>query len=132
MPRMPYEHTWEERGVYRRYYGTITGGELLKAVEEVGGDPRFDRIRYVLNDCLGVEQVKITHDEIELVAAIDKGASLSNSDIKVAIVATGQVVLELATLYSDLSDQYMIYPTRIFPSLEQARDWVGLAIRPNS
>lgn len=62
--------------------------------------------------------------DIEILAAIDKAASYSNPDIKVAVVATMEAINVMAALYIELSEDTP-YPCEMFTSLEDAREWVA-------
>ena len=120
---MPYENIWGERDVYRKYNGCVTGKEIINATEEVERDERFDSIRYIINDFLDVTEQVVTSHEIKIIAAIDKAASLSNPNIKIAIVATRKVIQYLAILYCDLTEDSP-YQTRVFTNIEEAREWI--------
>ena len=52
---MPYEILWEARGVVKRHHGFLAADELLAASREIQSDPRFDDLRYIINDFLDVE-----------------------------------------------------------------------------
>ena len=121
---MPYENIWEELGVYRRYNGCVTGKEMREAVEEVEGHVRFDFIRYVINDFLDVTEQDIAPQDIEIIAAIDRAASRSNPDIRIAVIATEQAILDMATFYSELSYDSP-YQTRMFSTLSEVREWLA-------
>ena len=49
---MPYEMTWEPRGVYKRFHGVVPFQEYMRSQERVLADPRADDIRYVINDLI--------------------------------------------------------------------------------
>jgi hypothetical protein len=118
---MAYQNIWEKRGIYRRYEGVVTGSDLLSAIHEIEGDIRFDQIRYVINDFLAVSEQAITQEELEEVAALDYATSLSNANIRLAIVTADPLLLEIADRYRALSDSP--YPTRTFAQLRAARVW---------
>lgn len=121
---MSYENIWEKQGVYRKYNGRVTGKEIRQAVEEVEGDARFESVRYVISDFLDVTEQDISPQDIEIIAAIDKAAAITNPDIKVAVVATSQAIQGMASMYCELSDD-IPFPCKLFTNLEEAREWVG-------
>ncbi len=120
---MGYELIWEPKGVVKRFFGDVDGDQLLKSAAETEGDPRFDEYHYVINDFLACESFSAPLDVVEEVAAIDGAAALINKRIKIAIVATLPGVLAAAEQY--VKAPYTSYPTRIFSTLDNARDWIG-------
>ena len=52
---MSYETIWEEKGIYWKYKGILTGDDLLQSNVAIYGDARFDKLRYQLIDMLDVE-----------------------------------------------------------------------------
>lgn len=119
---MSYKHVWEDKGLYRKYSGRVSGKEITQAVEEVHGHALFDSIRYVINNCLDVTQTDITSSEVTVLAALDKAAARSNPNIKIAIVATDSTIQKLAELYGDLI-KHSPYTSKIFTNLDEARAW---------
>lgn len=119
---MAYEVFWEARGAYRKFAGHVTGEELVGSVSRIYGDPRFDDLRYVINDFLAVESFAVTTDNVTYIAAIDGAAARSNPDIKVAIVVTEAQGKELAMHYAE--SPLKVYPTRIVASVDEARAWL--------
>lgn len=120
---MPYKNTWEQRGVYRVFSGKITGEEILEAVQKVEADARFDKIKYVINNFLDVTEIDVSPKDIKIIAAIDTAAALSNSDIKIAQLATDPQIAALNVLYSEAAGSSP-YPTKVFHTLEDARKWI--------
>ena len=121
---MDYQNVWEAEGVYRKYYGTLTGKIIREAVEKVEGDPRFDRIRYVLNDYLDNTDMNVTESELKAIAAIDSIASITNKNIKIAQVTTHQDIIDLVTRYDNRLEENT-YQTRVFSNLADARQWLA-------
>ena len=118
---MPYELTWEERGVYKRLWGFISFPEYARSQELVLSDPRADDIRYVINDLLEVEGYTVTTKEAEYLAAFNRGSSLSNPRIRIAYVTKDAKVIFLLKAASVFSS----YTVKDFPTLQDARAWVA-------
>ena len=114
---------WENRGVVKRYFGQVSAEELIAPVIATEADPRFDRLRYVINDFLDATSVTFTQADIDEIAACDIGAALTNPRIKVAVVVVQEDVIELVGRYIQASG--LAYPTRVFPTIAQARAWVA-------
>ncbi len=127
---MPYEITWEMRGVYRRYFGRLTDQEFVQAVREVEGSPRFYDIRYAILDFLDTEEFLIRDASfLDVTAALNAEAAKNNPYIKVAVVAVSPSVLKLVDAYK--AHRLRPFATEVFATLEEARLWVAVADRPN-
>ncbi len=126
---MPYEITWEMRGVYRRYFGRLTDQEFVQAVREVEGSPRFYDIRYAILDFLDMEEFVIDDPSfIDVTAALNAAAAQDNPNIKVAVVAVSPVVLRLAEAYQ--AHRLTPFVTKAFSTVEAARVWLAVEDRP--
>jgi hypothetical protein len=122
---LSYEIIWEARGVVKRFLGHVTSHDMLQSVVETEMNVRFDDLRYVINDFLGITGISSLPQDVEEISVIDKGASMSNSRIHIAVVATSPEVIALASDYAN--SPLNVYPTRIFSSLGEARSWLGVA-----
>lgn len=120
---MSYELIWEPRGVVKRYYGVLTSTDLVEPVERTEADPRFDALRYVINDFVAVERLELAPFDVEYVAAVDHAAAKSNHNIWIAVVTTASDVIALVERYGELSQD--AYPTRVFETMTQARAWLA-------
>ena len=120
---MPYKHTWEPYGIYRKFDGELTGKEFLQAVQEVEGDSRFDSIRYVINDYLDTANIEISTNEVNLIAAIDNAAYISNPNIVIAQVTTNPIMEKIIAIYTQTPVKSP-YLSINFSYLEEAREWI--------
>lgn len=120
---MSYEIIWEPCGVIKRFFGHVTSHDLLQSVVEIEMDARFDELRYCINDFLGITGISSSPQDVEEISVVDKGASLTNPRIKIAVVTTSPEVISLANEYANSS--LNSYPTRIFSSLDEAGSWLA-------
>ena len=120
---MPNVSTWEEKGLYRVFSGKISGEEVLQSNLDTHGDPRFDDLRYVINDFTQVSDFEVTESDIEIIAVVDDVAVLSNPKIKIALVVTLRSLLEWVGLYCEKMED-ATYICGIFSTVEEARQWV--------
>ncbi len=118
---MPYELTWEERGVYKRFWGFISFQEYARTQELVLGDSRIDDMRYVINDFRAVEGYTVTAEQVAYLAAFNRGSSFSNPRIRIAYVTSDAKVIFLLRAGAVFSS----YPLKDFATLEAAREWVA-------
>ncbi|MCM2308516.1 MAG: STAS/SEC14 domain-containing protein [Sulfuritalea sp.] len=118
---MTYQITWEERGVYKRFWGFVSFQEYSRTQELVLGDARADDIRYIINDLLDVEGYTVTTDQAEYLAAFNRGSSFSNPRIRIAYVTHDPKLVWLMKAAAVFS----AYSLKDFPTLEAAREWVA-------
>jgi hypothetical protein len=125
---MGFNLIWHERGVTKRYFGALTGQDVLNSVQEVEADERFDDIRYVINDFTAIDSVALesfSSDLIDLIAAIDKAAYSANPRIRIPIVTTNPDIERMSRHYAD--SDLNAYPTKIVATLDAAYAWLGIA-----
>lgn len=123
---MAYEIMWETGGVSKRFHGHVSDDELIQSLVQVESDPRFDSIRYVINDFLDVEGFTVSEDGVLMASAIDRGAAQSNPHIRIAVVTTDSQIHELARLYA--ASPVNAYPTEVFLNDGEARCWVSATL----
>lgn len=121
---MSYEVLWMPRGYYKRLSGVITAGEFMQSITDVQEDPRFDTLRYGINDCLEVEDVVISSSDIEMFAALGIGAAYTNPNVKIAMVVTHPKVTGLVQAYAKMST----YPVKFFDTVADAASWTGAPV----
>ena len=117
-----YKLEWEHEGVYWKYYGKVSGEEVIVASTAIYGDPRFDSLRYKLVDFLDVENFKMAKDEVALIAYQHRAAEISNPNVKNAIVirSDNELANQFAAFFSDSS-----WEVQVFHDLDEANDWLG-------
>jgi len=121
---MSYEIIWEPHGVIKRFSGQLTDQDLVQSVIDTEGNMAFDGLRYVINDFLAIDACSASASDVEEISILDKGASMSNPRIRIAVVTTSPEVVVLTEHYA--KSPLCAYPIRIFRSLAEARTWLGL------
>jgi hypothetical protein len=119
---MPYSLTWEQRGVYRRYFGDVTIRERLESFEVICASPRFDDIRYSITDYLDVEHYEASDSATREIAALHIGPLLTNPRVVIAAVAVKPEIV--ASIEAFIALNFTSQPYRIFTMLKDARNWV--------
>jgi hypothetical protein len=119
---MGYDIRWQHRGVVKRFHGRLTSEDMLQSVVDIEADPRFDDLRWVINDFLAVTEVACHAEVVDDISAIDAAAAMSNPHIRIAVVTDSPAITAMATQYAE-SDMNA-YPTRIFPTFDDATDWL--------
>lgn len=65
---MTYILDWENKGVYWKYSGHVSGQEIVVGSTAIYGHPRFDTSKYKLVDFLDIETIEIDRNEVALIA----------------------------------------------------------------
>ena len=126
---MPFELTWEPRGVYRRYFGDVTLAERRRSLDLICADPRFDQLRYSITDFLGVDTYETSPEATEVTAALHIAPLATNPNIVMAAVATDPRIIDVIEHFRALA--FTSQPYRVFGTAEAARQWIAdLASRP--
>ncbi len=84
---MPFTLEWTQRGVIKRFHRHLSGGDLVASAEAVGSDPRYDHLRFILNDFTAVLSHEISETDIEQYASLRIGAALHNRHVLSPFVA---------------------------------------------
>lgn len=119
---MSHKLIWEPKGVYWRYYGKITGLEVLEATMLAYGDSRFDELEYKLVNFLDIESIDMSESEVHAIATQHKAAERHNPYIKNAIVLkskSNKLATKFAALFSDSR-----WDVQVFDNLDAASDWL--------
>lgn len=124
---VPFELVWRKpNGLIKRHFDHVTGQEVLSANVIAEADPRFDNLHYVINDFLQCTGLTVSPNDVDEIAAIDKAASGSNPNIRIALVAIHPDVLATANSYAN--HQLNTFEMRVFRSMEEACAWLGVSI----
>jgi hypothetical protein len=125
---MTCEIVWEHKGVYKRLSGHVSAEEFVRSVETIQADPRFDDIRYVINDFSDVTSHALDEDRLIELAAIQYGAQASNPQVRAVYVGTDPQLTELLESILLEGPQHPVYRVALFPTLPQARDWLQIEL----
>ena len=120
---MPCEIIWEPRGVWRRFNGRMSAEDLLRSIEVVHGDPRFDDLRYSLNDFLDVTVSEIDPDTLVRSAAQAIGATLSNNRLVMLMVVADPVIRESVRRFT--GPPLSSFRAEFFDTRDAAREWIA-------
>ena len=121
---MPVEHIWYPEGLYTRYTGCVRGEELLQSTLAVGGDARFDELRYAIADWSGCTKSLIGVDDVEKLSAYIRAMSKSNPRIADLVVMREDFHSQaLVNLFMFLTDEIPWYVMG-FRSLTDVDQWL--------
>ena len=121
---MSIQYKWENNGLYRQFTNKICGKEILNINLSMQGDPRFDDIRYVINDFTKVIEFDFSDLDIKKITVMDNAASISNPNIKNALVSTHEPLLVWIKIYCEIMESSP-YECEIFDTVDDAYRWVS-------
>ncbi len=123
---MPYELTWEARGVLFTFSGTASDDDLRQSNVDVYAHPKFASIDYEIADFTAVTRLQFSAEALRWTANADFDASQRNPGIRVAIVGTEPVLLGLANMYRALTDvRGNPWKQGQFATVDEARIWLA-------
>lgn len=125
---MPCQLQWEPCGVVCRFTSEESARAVIRALEAIGADMRFDRLRYVICDFLDGQDRGTAEADIEEIMALVFAHSLSNPNIHYASIAVDPQVRAMVRRYERMLGR----PDRhlLCASESEARAWLGLAPAP--
>lgn len=123
---MPYTLTWEgSRGVFARYHGRISAGDLGNICHDVTADPRWDDLRYVIADALDIEGHDVDTSSASALAEPNVlliGAASSHRPIHFSVVTRNPDLLHMLQRQRELG--VFPYHTQVFDDVDAARQWI--------
>ncbi|MBL8404223.1 MAG: hypothetical protein JNL16_06740 [Dechloromonas sp.] len=119
---MPYEMKWEERGVYSRFFGVVTGEDVLAHAKRIGSDPRVSKLSYQISDFTAIEDHTVKRSDVLFAAATD--SVLKSVPLAVIYSQQRPEDLELIELHRN-SPLMKSRPMRFFTNEQEARAWLG-------
>ena len=116
-----YKIEWADNGVYWKYYGDISGREIIEVSQLIYDDPRFAKIKYKLVDFLDIDSINISKDEAAEIVGLHKAAALSNGNIENAVVTSsnGELANKFAFFFSNLCWEFFVFQDR-----EKGNNWL--------
>ena len=121
---MPYSIKWEQKQVYCKFTGEVSGQELIGCNMSMYGSASFDDIRIQIFDMQDVTKINFTADDVKKVAAFDRAAAKINPRIKCALVSTDQIAVELSKLYQE-EIHNSPWEGKNFLTLSEAFEWTS-------
>ncbi len=119
------EVRWDGHTLWVRAFGRFTGRALIDATGAITADSRYDALQFLVVDFLAAEAsesglAKVVDDLL----AILIGASFSNPNIRICVIARDQCILRL--FESVIQQQSALLPEiRAFDDLTSATDWIS-------
>lgn len=124
---MPYTIAWKPGVIIWTFHGTVSGKDAIQANLDIYGDPRFDNLRYGIVDLTEVEQFDIANEDLEAAAALDDAATITNSHLAIAVIATTDEARRVASLYESAMSTSK-WKVKIFGTPNDAKEWLSLTL----
>ena len=122
---MPHSVHWQPEGVCVKFSGTVASPEITSIYEEISGDARSDRVRYVLHDFLGATRsTSVTLSDVKVFVALEMGASYGQPHrVWRAAVATDPSICDFLKYFRAVRTSPD--PFQIFGTTQDARAWLN-------
>ena len=120
---MPYKIQWSDRTVYVRFIGRFTEKDHDQSYREIATHPDFDNLRFDIVDFSDVVIFDYDPTVVERHAHLGAALSLSNPNIKMAIIAPTEEGQAMAWFYKDMAAGSS-WDIKVFDSTESAMHWV--------
>jgi len=126
---MPHRVIWESRvSVWTKFSGIVTYGEVLDTTHTLYANPRSDDVVHAYWDFSEIDGFVVDKSEVEEMAYVDHAASLYLRPMKAAFILSDPELLVLAEQYiAHMQALGSTWQNRIFPTMEEARDWMASA-----
>lgn len=121
---MPHKNTWEQEGLYRKFTGEVSGDEILESNFGLHTHPKFQAIKYIINDFTEVTGASMQTSSTKAFATSDDIISHSKGRLKIALVVTQDPFIALANSYREQMVG-KLFECEIFKTIGDARKWVS-------
>lgn len=119
---MSYELEWFESDVIVSFTGDTDFDEIIEASNFIIGSPKFDNMAYAIYNYSGIDKFNLVNDDIIVLAALNKKASLWNPRIRLAFVGKEEYLYNMLKYYISLMDD-VEWNIRVFEDLEKSLKW---------
>jgi len=96
---MLYTNLWQAEDLYRRFFGGISGDEILESNFELHTNPNFKTIKYIINDFIDVTAYSIENSHTKAYASSDAVIANSKGKLNIALVVDQDELIRLAKDY---------------------------------
>lgn len=119
---MAHTNTWNKNGLLRKFTGKISPEEILQSNFDLHIHPKFESIKYIINDFTEVTELVINKEHTKIYATTDDIISDTKGNLKIAIVAKQDAHIALANNYrAEMKNK--LFKCEIFQTVEDAQKW---------
>lgn len=120
---MSYQLIWNGKGVTAEFKGTLDDSELREILFKFYSNSKFDEIDFLIINLLPVEKFEVTSSALVSVGAMDTAASISNPEIRMAVITNNEAILKLFESYEEGAASCP-WEVKYFPSVSDANEWL--------
>jgi hypothetical protein len=117
---MSYSISWEKRGPFITYQGSLGFAEFMGAIMSVHCHPDYASFQYVIHDMTGTTAFDFTGVDMTTIVSHELGARFTNSRVKVAVVSQDPTMAQHTETFGKLTQ----VPIVVLSNVELAREWV--------
>ncbi len=122
---MAAELIWQgDRLLHVKYSGTFTGAEARAVQDKIGADVRFDDLIAIILDASRIEQNLTTAKDVEIISAISRAQSLSNPNLKNAVVLEPSDDGQAQAAFYKILTEVTGWQIKLFNTEAEARAWL--------
>ncbi|MCU0951574.1 MAG: hypothetical protein MUC68_11050 [Burkholderiaceae bacterium] len=110
---------------HTEYYGDVHIDEVIARVRMGQARPDFDARRQSIHDFSAAISLQVEPLALLELVATDSGAFMTNRHLRIAVIGTLPAVAALVRDYTSIP--LPKFDLRHFATLDEARDWLGLA-----
>lgn len=113
---------WKENNAHVTFGGDLSFSDINQADEKIFNDLRFEMLTYVIFDFGNIQNITVTAEEANQIGLLDRSSGISNRNIKIGLVTTDLLLMELSQIYKDnLTGSN--WTVGIFRNFESALEW---------
>ena len=123
---MSYQIVWGKKGVMSSFYGVLTPEIHIEALNTLFGDSRIEDVKYIIGNFSEVNGHLLSENDIDYPVAMTAGAASYLKNLKIALVAKDEEIIELCKGFIELFSQVNTsWEVRLFDDLDEAKDWLA-------
>ena len=118
---------------YVRISGETSGKEVMNFKKKIFSDPKWTYGMNQVNDYLKIKRLILDNDDIDLIInlEIEQDKKTKDKKRKLAIVSDNELYYAIFKYY-ELRAKNLSYKTKLFKTVEEALNWIGLDSYPYS
>ncbi len=122
---MPFENSWENRGFYTKFWGTVTHKEIETKNRDFSSDPRSYNCLYQIFDGTEIDAFEFAEGDLVKIASNDIGMGFYLKDLSVVLVSEKPEIQAVYQQYLKTCQlAKMTWKFHICDTVEQAREWL--------
>lgn len=127
-----YTYDHKENLIYTKFSGVITDEDLRQQAKAVAADPRIKPGVRELVDLRSVDSVEASTETLGFIILTDKAHRDKFEGMRIAIVATRDLLFGLSKIFEVLSDiENAPSEVNVFRTMAEAKEWLQVIERQN-